>query len=498
MASRQSKMRARARARHKNFKRTGVQTHGGTRKNYSKKEATKIGQLGKVGNETSSQAFSRITGGAKNPLKRAPASNVKAGELMPAVKDFNESLGIDYSKFAAPNINYNYSERSPSDISFSDAVRGGARFNEAGRNELGGGTNLASDYMSGGEPSMKDQRDAARSILNSGMKLSPDQTKKLLQQANMPLKTAMFNPFRSLRGDPNTEIPAGDGNTIPSATKRELQIHNFERQLEGLPPVNKLPDQSSTGLSNMSNLIASADPTQLTGLGIKPVASSYDPGSTAYALRTGDMDPASYEKFKASQQTAGGLNIGSSAFGLDSETSNRIGRALAAGPSDYNMVDGGDVRFRDVLQADNAGNTIARNINKFKNAIPVLNMLPDMPLDSMARADSRAYLGYNPNLPSNVLKQRGGLQGTGAAGSSSRRPLATAINQSLPQQQQVRPSTSTTATTQAGVDPNRLLQIQQQAYQQAYNPMSIGGFNPQFRFASRAPSIDYSTYFNYS
>ena len=238
MASRQSKMRARARARHKNFKRTGVQTHGGTRKNYSKKEATKIGQLGKVGNETSSQAFSRITGGAKNPLKRAPATNVKAGPLMPAVKDFNESLGIDYSKYSAPNINYNYSERPKSDISFGDAVRGGARFNEAGRNELGGGTNLASDYMSGGEPSMKDQRDAARSILNSGMKLSPDQTKKLLQQANMPLKTAMFNPFRSLRGDPNTEIPAGDGNTIPSATKRELQIHNFERQLEGLPPVN--------------------------------------------------------------------------------------------------------------------------------------------------------------------------------------------------------------------------------------------------------------------
>ena len=254
----------------------------------------------------------------------------------------------------------------------------------------------------------------------------------------------------------------------------------------------KQVQEAGKGLVSTPNtsgtLISAADPTQLTGLGSTP--------SSPYTSTTG-LDSVIRQGL-GMDATSGGLNIGSSNVGLDQETSNRIGRALRAGPSDYNMVDGGDVRFRDVLQADNAGNTITRNINKFKNAIPILNMLPDMPLDSMARADSRAYLGYNPNLPSNVLKQRGGLQGTGAAGSSSRRPLATAITQSLPQQQQVRPSTSTTATTQAGVDPNRLLQIQQQAYQQAYNPMSIGGFNPQFRFASQAPSIDYSTYFNYS
>ena len=67
----------------------------------------------------------------------------------------------------------------------------------------------------------------------------------------------------------------------------------------------------------------------------------------------------------------------------------------------------------------------------------------------------------------------------------------------LPVEQPVQ-TASTTGTTQTGVDSNRLLQIQQQAYKQAYNPMSIGGFNPQFRFASRTPSIDYSTYFNYS
>ena len=80
------------------------------------------------------------------------------------------------------------------------------------------------------------------------------------------------------------------------------------------------------------------------------------------------------------------------------------------------------------------------------------------------------------------------------------RPLAavpTVIEELLPQATPVA-SASTTPTTQTGTDANRLLQIQQQAYQQAYNPMSIGGFNPQFRFASRTPRIDYSTYFNYS
>jgi len=35
---------------------------------------------------------------------------------------------------------------------------------------------------------------------------------------------------------------------------------------------------------------------------------------------------------------------------------------------------------------------------------------------------------------------------------------------------------------QAGLDNNRLMQIQQEAYQQAYNPMTVGGFNPMFRF----------------
>jgi len=55
-------MRDKARARHQNFKATGVQTHGGTRKNYTRREAQKIERaLGRG-------SFKTVTRGARNPL----------------------------------------------------------------------------------------------------------------------------------------------------------------------------------------------------------------------------------------------------------------------------------------------------------------------------------------------------------------------------------------------------------------------------------------------
>ena len=55
-------MRDKARARHQNFKATGVQTHGGTKKNYTRREAQRIEKaLGRG-------SFKRVTRGARNPL----------------------------------------------------------------------------------------------------------------------------------------------------------------------------------------------------------------------------------------------------------------------------------------------------------------------------------------------------------------------------------------------------------------------------------------------
>ena len=140
-----SKVQQAAAKRHANFKKTlaktgkRVQTFGGTKKKYTKSEARALEKA-----HGGAAGFSRVTGGAANPLNRAPDNqNVKAGDLVQPVKDFNTFLGNDYSMFAGPQVNYDFNKRPPSDISFSNAVMSGARFNEAGRNELGGGTNLA-------------------------------------------------------------------------------------------------------------------------------------------------------------------------------------------------------------------------------------------------------------------------------------------------------------------------------------------------------------------
>ena len=106
--SRDQRMRDAARQRHANFKKTRVQTFGGTRKNYSKREAEKIQKAG--------LNFSKVTGGAKNPLARPPANpNVKPGLVMPQVQSFVDSLGLtNLDKNAAPMVNYNFSQRNTS------------------------------------------------------------------------------------------------------------------------------------------------------------------------------------------------------------------------------------------------------------------------------------------------------------------------------------------------------------------------------------------------
>ena len=166
---------------------------------------------------------------------------------------------------------------------------------------------------------------------------------------------------------------------------------------------------------------------------------------------------------------------------------------MFSAPTNNRMLsEGGDLRMSDMFEADTQGAKIAKGINFVKNKIPLVNMLPDMKINSVAEEAQRRYLGYNPNLPASALAR---MERKGGGG--TRAPMTPTVAQEVAPQYQPVPSASTTPTTQTGVDPNRLLQIQQQAYAQAYNPMLIGGFNPQFRFGAATPTIDYSTYFNY-
>ena len=223
-------------------------------------------------------------------------------------------------------------------------------------------------------------------------------------------------------------------------------------------------------------------------LGIQPAAAAtlsdnelgFDRDSFNRALE-GNYDP----------ESTGGLNIGGN-YGLSAEQSDRLGRVFQQTPSPRMLSEGGDLQISDMFQADTPGATLSKGINTVKNNIPILNMLPDLKINSVAEEAQRRYLGFNPNLPASVLKQ----QGRGGGG-GTRLPMTPTVAQEISPQTQPVPSASTTPTTQTGVDPNRLLQIQQQAYAQAYNPMLIGGFNPDFRFGAATPTIDYSTYFNY-
>ena len=465
--------------RHANFKKTRVQTFGGTKKRYTKAEARKIEKAG--------LNFSKVTGGAANPLNRAPSTEgVKAGDLMQPVEDFSKKLGLDYSAFAAPQVNYDFNKRAPSDISFSDAIRatGGARFNEAGRNELGGGNKDVASLGGYGlhraiqgkthyNPDGSLKRRTTESFIDSMDMNDADFEKKY------KINKEQFNNLQSMGVGDGTLTATHDNRLFKSvpATGPAGDRPASDAYKEGMLQKNLTP--SSPGNIYGIKLAAAGD---LSGLGIgAPKATGYTPTIGGLAESLG-LDPKTGQEVGTS---AGGLNVGGD-YGLS------IGNMFSAPTNNRMLSEGGDLRMSDMFEADTQGAKIAKGINFVKNKIPLVNMLPDMKINSVAEEAQRRYLGYNPNLPASALARMDKKGGGG-----TRLPLTPTVAQEVAPQYQPVPSASTTPTTQTGVDPNRLLQIQQQAYAQAYNPMLIGGFNPQFRFGAATPTIDYSTYFNY-
>ena len=426
--------------RHANFKKTRVQTFGGTRKRYSVKEANKIDKaLGKG-------SFARVTKGAADPRNRAPSTEgVKVG---PMKEEFTTPLGgMSYSQFEGAMKSNPFAPGADKGVSFSDAVRA----------TRGGGLGISRPSTGGFGGTIN-------------------------RKLETPKDYVAFNPLKLLRSDPNTEIPAGGGNKIPSATKRELEIHNFQRQLEGLPPVKKLPDQSSLSGGDM---VAAATSGGLTGVGatpVGPIGGVKSPESFGY--------PSQEAVDRATGTTTGGLN-----FGLSKQESDRLGRVFRDGPSPRMLSQGGDLRFSDMFEAAGPGANLTKGINFVKNKIPLVNrFVPDMKINSVAEEAQRQYLGFNPNLPANVLKQQ-----ERRSPNNNRTVYGTqSLFEDQPYYQPVQNApAATTPIQQSGVDPNRLLQIQQQAYAQAFNPMVVGGYNPTFRFGASSPTIDYSSYFNY-
>ena len=238
----------------------------------------------------------------------------------------------------------------------------------------------------------------------------------------------------------------------------------------------------------------------LTGIGVKSTPNYFSiksPESFGY--------PSQDAVDKAAGITAGGLNIGGSGFTPTNfnDPTARVADAYKStlnpnsfkGLSDGSTFGSGPVASgEDYARGLNVGYDNVENVMRrfVENRLPVVDALPGVNtrrLTDKEIADKRVK----------AEKMRKEMMQGRKVGSGGAKPLAaipTVIEELLPEAVPV-PSASTTPTTQTGVDPNRLLQIQQQAYAQAYNPMLIGGFNPQFRFGAATPTIDYSTYFNY-
>ena len=125
------------------------------------------------------------------------------------------------------------------------------------------------------------------------------------------------------------------------------------------------------------------------------------------------------------------------------------------------------------------GRSIATGFNNIVDRIPIIGRrLPNLKTD---------YTRAEQNLLTNTTPFRSGSRTkTGAVnrrGGGARLPVAPLTPEEIlsPEETAVAQTGPAYQQAQTGVDPNRLMQIQQEAYLQAYNPE----YNPMFRFFNR-------------
>jgi len=481
--SKKSKTKAQkaAAARHAKFKQTRVQTFGGKKKNFSKKEQARIKAAGYSVKGYSSAA----------PNKASGYSGTTGVSIGSKIKNPNPKItgvgpvasGSEYAKML---------KASP------------PKFNEAGRNEIN--QNIATNY--------NDLGSGLQNILQNQYKAFDKQGLGDKELKRLQKMYPGFTPRAGITDGTQTAMLGGDNlggygalgiagsifglglKGIGSAVEGGKRLReNLERKLNPEESQN----QSSLGISN-----AISSTGNLTGLGI---------GSSPnyFSIKSPDSygAPSQEAVDKAAGITAGGLNIGGGGFTPDNP-SDPNARAIQNYKSTLNpnsfkgLSDGETFGSGPVISGDDYARglnvspygSVENTMRSVVGKIPGINMIPGVNtrlLTDKEIADKRISAQNQLAYRKEMSKIKKGASGGGA------RPLAavpTVIEEILPEALPV-PSASTTPTTQTGVDPNRLLQIQQQAYAQAYNPMLIGGFNPQFRFGAATPMIDYSTYFNY-
>tara|TARA_B100002019_G_scaffold289371_1_gene304839 strand:+ start:206 stop:1870 length:1665 start_codon:yes stop_codon:yes gene_type:complete len=306
--SNMDKIRDAARARHENFKKTGVQTFGGTRQNYSTREAEKIRDAG--------LNFSKVTGGAKNPLARAPINpNIKVGELMPGVEGFGMT---DADKFMSinPNVNYDFSKRdtnlpSMSTLAKSD-LSGFSKSLGINRDNFGGGKNAFSASPSDLDLgyTMRDMfqaKDLGNMTTNALTQYVPGLTIRPQSMADRDKQTFLgFNPNKPSRNlkatDPGRPKSQQQGttsylepvNTTAATTAPADEETVTEEEVQPDPVEQNLPD-----LEGITQDEYDATMEAITGGGENVTGSNSTTPDVATIAQTTGIDPGIIERILA-------------------------------------------------------------------------------------------------------------------------------------------------------------------------------------------------------
>jgi len=419
--SKKSKTKAQkaAAARHAKFKQTRVQTFGGKRTNFSKKEETRIKDAG----------YS-----VKGYSQAAP----------------NKASG--YSGTTGVSVGSTIKNPNPTTTGTGPVVDG-SKYAES----LSKATNQPTKKTTGIGPYADGAKYAA------ALKASPPDFGPKFKEANIAQTRFKSVPAPGVG-------PAGD-----NMSTKEFR----ESMLPGLRDV--VPGESlQNTLKRITNTdgLASTD-SSMSGLGIKTAPSYFrvkSPESFGY--------PSQAEVDKAAGITAGGLNIGGGGFTPD-KPSGANARAIAdykssLDPDSFKGLSDGETRGSgpvisgdDYARGLNVDNKNVENIGRsILNRIPGVNIrrLTDKEIADN-RASAQKKLAYRKEM----------AQFRGARGGGARLPVAPLTPEEILLPEETAQTGVDYQQAQTGLDPNRLMQIQQEAYLQAFNP----SYNPMFRFFGR-------------
>ena len=454
-----------AAARHAKFKQTKVQTFGGKRKSFSKSEESRIKKAGYSVKGYSSAAPNKASGysGTTGVSVGSKIKNPNPKKAKPAARQTVASLPSDYKQTEAKQ--------------FAKA----AAF-KASQPKIKDGTKVAGNYTgsysnrqllpdgSHGFPKVGD-------VINTGGKSGKDFKYDGKSWNAVPVNTAML-PGENMGSIIGTGAALGFGLSLHGMIKNAVDFggklkENIERKVN--PDADKI---SAVG--------------NLTGLGISPAPSYFSTSPTSsYGY------PSQAEVDKAAGITAGGLNIGGGGFTPSNPSGGTTSRAIrdmtseqladryeaSLDPNSFKGLSDGETRGvgpvasgRAYAAGLNVDNKNVENIGRsILSKIPGVNIrrLTDKEIADN-RVSAQKKLAYR--------KEMAQFRGAGGGG-GARLPVAPLTPEEilLPEETAVAPTVPDYQQAQTGVDPNRLMQIQQDAYLQAFNP----SYNPMFRFFNR-------------